>query len=460
MPNTPWPFIWNSNFAGGVMDTSGIARPEFDDRALGGSGPTSALTQMARGLAAYLRGFQRKFGVTLYAVSIQNELNFEQFYNSCAYPRASDYIAALKAARKELDKYPDLKKIRLIGPEDLMGSDAYGLWEYGGEHGPTHKNLQYLAEVNKDPEAKKALDFACIHGYAFDGVNSAGAQPTVWEQWVNGWESAPAPGLPTDVKGFSSYYKKSWMTETSGEDAAWLAPSSGYPKDGAFSIAVKIHQALTAGRESAWIYWQLTDGKTANPETLTDEKTRAKAPKYAAAKHFFRYVRPGAVRIDASVSDADDLLASAYAHEGDKTLTVVLINTASEDLTATLQLGRRALGASEFEAYASHDGSYLAASKIPIAPATNEAKVKVPGYGVVTLLARRMVFVPERKQPAGGTSEPGPTARSGMGACGCHALGAAHHGPTRGAALAAAGVIALAALGARHVRRPSLRRDR
>src|ERR1700677_2347461 len=31
--NTPYPFIWLGNFAGGVLDTSGALRPEFDDSA-------------------------------------------------------------------------------------------------------------------------------------------------------------------------------------------------------------------------------------------------------------------------------------------------------------------------------------------------------------------------------------------------------------------------------------------
>src|SRR5262249_23195540 len=74
---TAWPFIWGGNFVGGKLDVSGTPLPQFNDSSLGGTGPTSALTQFARGLAAYLRGFQNRYKVQLYAVSIQNELNFE-----------------------------------------------------------------------------------------------------------------------------------------------------------------------------------------------------------------------------------------------------------------------------------------------------------------------------------------------------------------------------------------------
>lgn len=380
---TPWPFIWAGNFSGGVFDASGTPRSEFNDAWLGGSGPTSALTQMARALAAYLRGFQQKYGVTLYAVSIQNELNFETFYNSCSYPLSSDYIAALKTARAELDKYDDLKSIRLIGPEDLLGGDGYGMWQYGSGSSAIHKNLQYLQHIAADRAAAIATDFFCIHGYAADGVNASGSDPKQWDWWVNGWTSSPGPRLPATVKGFSSYGKKSWMTETSGEDTAWLAPSSGFPGQGAFSIAVKIHQALTTGRESAWVYWQMTDGKPVQAETLTDGAAQERSAKYSAAKHFFRYIRPGAVRVNVSVTGADALLSSAYVHDANGTLTVVLVNTQPSAVTATLDVPANPIGIASFDAYTSSDASYFKQSTIAVSG--KSIAVTTPGYGVVTL---------------------------------------------------------------------------
>jgi hypothetical protein len=113
MTNIAFPFICIGNWAGGVLDTSGTPRPEFDDSSPGGTGPTSALTQFARGTAAYLRGFQNTYGVPLYAISIQNELDFDEDYFSCFYPVTSIYVAAIEALRAELDQYPDLAGIRI-----------------------------------------------------------------------------------------------------------------------------------------------------------------------------------------------------------------------------------------------------------------------------------------------------------------------------------------------------------
>jgi O-glycosyl hydrolase len=382
-PGTPWPFIWGGNFAGGKLDTSGTPLAIFDDSSQGGSGPTSALTQFARCTAAYLRGFQAAYNVRFYAVSIQNELNFEEFYNSCTYPLSGGYISALKAVRAELDKYPDLAGIRLMGPEDLLGGDIWGMWQYGSGSSTIHKNLQYLENIGADSQAAAALALFCIHGYASDGVSAANATPTLWDWWANGWTASPTPGIPANVPGFTSYCKKSWMTETSGEDPAWLSPTNGFPSNGAWSLALRIHQALTVGQESAWLYWQMTDGNPPGAFTLTSHATLANAPKYVAAKHFFRYIRPGAVRVQATLSGSTNLLASAFLHETNQALTVILLNSAATPMQTTIRLPPQPSGLTAFRAFTSSDSSFWESATLPV---TNESvTVAVPGYGIATL---------------------------------------------------------------------------
>jgi len=434
---TPFPFIWGGNFAGGKLDTSGTPVAQFDDSSLGGTGPTSALTQFARSLAAYLRGYQNTFGVKFYAISIQNELGFEEFYNSTTYHLSAEYIAALKAARAELDKYPDLATIRIVGPEDVMGDSSYQLWELGGGGTISHKSLQIISNVDADPVAKQALSFFNIHGYAPNGISSAGADPVAWGWWANGWTTSPAAGLPGNVKGFTAYNKKSWMTETSGENTPWLSPTSGFPSNGAFSIALKIYQALTVGQESAWLYWQLADGSPAATQTMTDQATGANAPKLVAMKHFARYIRPGAVRVDATVSGSSTLMASAFVHDANGTLTIVLINEANSPTTATVQVPAAPAGLSSFDVRTSSDGSLWQASSATASGGT--LSIPVPAFGVVTLFGTGMatdagVTTPDAGTDGGSTASDGgsPPADGGttadggsgtdggvVGACGC-----------------------------------------
>lgn len=378
----PFPFIWGGNFAGGVLDVSGTPRAQFDDSALGGTGPTSALTQFARGLAAYLRGFQNTFGVKFHAISLQNELSFEQFYNSARYPLSSAYIKALLAARTELDKYPDLEGIRIAGPEDVIGDSAYQMWQLGSRGDISHKNLQFIARVQADPAAAKALSFFNVHGYAADGINAGGTNPAAWNWWANGWAASPAAGLPESVKGFSAFGKKSWMTETSGENPAWRSPATGFPGNGAWSLALRIHQALTVGNQSAWLYWQLAEGKEVGGETLTDRTLGAQSPKLVAMKHFSRYIRPGAVRVDARTSNPAGVAASAFIHDADHTLTVVLINETANPTRVNVRTPA-ALSPTSFEVHTSSDGSYWQRSVAAVD--AGAVTVPVPGFGVVTL---------------------------------------------------------------------------
>jgi O-glycosyl hydrolase len=379
---TPFPFIWLGNYSGGVLDTSGTPRPEFDDSPLGGTGPTSALTQFARCTAAYLRGFQNAYGVTFYAISIQNELDFEEFYNSCLYPLPPAYIAAIKAVRAELDKYPDLAGIKIMGPEDVLGGDAYGMWQYGSGNTATAKNLQFLLAVGADTNAA-AESFFCIHGYDSDGVQAAGATPTQWNWWVNGWGASPAAGIPANVAGFAAYGKKSWMTETSGENPTWLNPTTGFPGDGAWSIALRIQQALTAGRESAWAYWQMTDGSPVGTETLTDQATGTNSAKYVAVKHFFRYIRPNSICVNAAVSGSTALSVSAFWQATNGTMTVVIINASNSPVQAVINSPSRPAGIASWQTFTSSNGSYWQVATNPVS--NGSASINIPAYGVVTL---------------------------------------------------------------------------
>jgi hypothetical protein len=270
-----------------------------------------------------------------------------------------------------------------MGPEDLLGGDAYGLWQYGGGGSTIHKNLQYLQNIFADPQASNALSFFCIHGYASDGVNAANATPTQWNWWANGWTASPAPGIPSNVRGYTFFNKKSWMTETSGENPAWLFPTSGYPSEGAWGLALRIHQPLAAGQQSAWIYWQTTDGSSVGAQTLTDANLRTNAAKYVAAKHYFRYIRPGAVRVDAAITGTSNLLATAFLHETNRTITLVLLNTSASSISADIRVPTSPFAITSFRAFTSHNGDLWRSSSVAVS--NGVASVTVPGYGVATL---------------------------------------------------------------------------
>ena len=236
------------------------------------------LEQFGRYVAAYVKGYEQKFGVPMYAVSIGNEPAFDQVgtnsegFNSCVYDPAR-FVKALKAVADAFDDYGITT--RIMGPEAL----ATGQYTY------TH----YINAIKADPAAAAAIDIYNLHG----------AATSSW------WNLIKDTG------------RRGWMTETSGEAATW---------DGALTMARNAQNALVQGNVSAWLYWQMSDGGTAPSAFTLTAGSDTNIPKFAAARHFFRTIRPGAVRVGASPTDAAGVYASAFVHDQNKTLTSVVMN--------------------------------------------------------------------------------------------------------------------------------------
>src|SRR6185503_8316224 len=60
-----------------------------------------------------------------------------------------------------------------------------------------------------------------------------------------------------------------------------------------------------------------------------------KGKKYYASKQFYRYIRPGAVRVGATSTNAS-VFVSAYQHSAQGTHTIVLANTSTSTQTVTV----------------------------------------------------------------------------------------------------------------------------
>jgi hypothetical protein len=76
---------------------------------------------------------------------------------------------------------------------------------------------------------------------------------------------------------------------------------------------------------SAWVWWQGSQLDDIGEYNLMKGTVTGK--KYQVSKHFYRYIRPSAVRLKASVVDGEKLFVTAYEHAGKNTMTVVVINS-------------------------------------------------------------------------------------------------------------------------------------
>ena len=242
-------------------------------------------------------------GVDLYGLSLQNELMFIEPYNSCTYTitwyneMVNGVVPKIKA---------DFPNVKIFGSENMLEMEAKdGNWP-----------VFYHSGIKNNATTASNIDVLAVHGYSDGIAPSTGS--ALAKMWTNHTEQFTTP-----------LNKEAWMTETSGYTDSWESTSS---KPGALNLALDLHAALFYGNISAWVWWQGSQG-TMDEFSLMSGTTTGK--KYSVSKHYYRYIRPGAVRIK-SLSSDPDIFVTAYENSLKATRTLVIINSGSTDKSVSL----------------------------------------------------------------------------------------------------------------------------
>jgi O-glycosyl hydrolase len=307
------------------------------------------LEQFGRYVSAYVKGFERFCGVPFYAISLQNELMFKEAYNSCQYTPA-EYHDAVRAVGRAFARYGITAKI--MGPEGVAPFGDYFI----------DKQMGWINAVQDDPETAGYLSFFCGHGSGEDISD----QQNYW-------------------KGIEGFGKESWVTEWSGESPDWIHSDQNGKPDGALAMAWHLHQILAGGNASAAVYWQCSDGRAAvSDQNLMGNtpQSAADSAKFAVARQFFRYIRPGSVRL-AVQNDLSDLGTSAFIDPKNHALVIVLVNQANQDRDVRLSLPAlpnlriiRVFRTTATERFAAH---------ADLVPTENAISLSIPAESVTTL---------------------------------------------------------------------------
>jgi O-glycosyl hydrolase len=149
----------------------------------------------------------------------------------------------------------------------------------------------------------------------------------------------------------------------------------------ALYLASVIHTDLTAANASAWQWWTAISAYDYKDGLIYIDRNKTDGNFYAskmlwAMGNYSRFIRPGAVRVDAvSSSTQNQLLVSAY--QNGKNITVVVINPGNENITAVFSTGKSKV---------KFTTSYLTSADAELKPAkiTGDSNV-VPGRSVITL---------------------------------------------------------------------------
>jgi glucosylceramidase len=233
----------------------------------------------ARYLAQYVK-FYAQEGIRITDLGFTNEPDFTAPYASMRY--TPEQAAAF---------------IKVLGPiargVNLACCDSFGWDQAKG----------YTAAIEADPQARRWVKTFTGHVYA---------SPTTSPQ-------------PTD--------KKTWMTEWNPNGTTWNEnwdDGSGY--DG-ITVAQNVHNALTLGEVSAYVYWVGDSlGATRAPIQIDQvNHTYHVSKRLWALAAYSRFIRPGAVRLDTSVADPS-LQVSAFRNDNGSTVVEVL-NTGTAPVT-------------------------------------------------------------------------------------------------------------------------------
>lgn len=95
------------------------------------------------------------------------------------------------------------------------------------------------------------------------------------------------------------------------------------------ALARSMYTAFRFGNVSAWVFWSLSEEQASDYSLMTTGGIKSK--RYWVSKQFYRYVRPGAVRVETITETSDrtdpDLLPLAFVKDGLPTLVISNIGT-------------------------------------------------------------------------------------------------------------------------------------
>jgi O-glycosyl hydrolase len=243
---------------------------------------TDMREEFAEYCAAYVRAM-KEAGVPMYGLSLQNEMYFSQDFASCQYT-SQEMVDLIKIVGARFDaeeaKADGFVRPVLFAPEHVLGD-----W--------------FLTEINnfmtltgRDADASRYTGVIALHAYTENATNPANIPNTLWGRAK---ASAEKIGKPL------------WMTETSGFEVS---------HNGALEMMEGVYTSLAYGGARAWVHFS-AEGAFVQFSERTDL--------FYAAKQFFRFIRPGARRIDAAIEGNLNVLPVCFRN-ADGSAVIVVIN--------------------------------------------------------------------------------------------------------------------------------------
>ena len=267
-----------------------------NNNTVGGNFLSSSNKAYAAQLANYVVSNQIVNGITIYAVSIQNEPDANVSYTSCHWTaqQIHDFATNLYNAFAA----SNVVSTKVMLPEDES-------WQ---------TNL--YTPTMADPNAAADVGIIANHNYVADNLHG---------------DQNPPAALP-------SFGKPLWETEVSTLSGAGVTNYFDPSITNAMYWATRIHLFMTVAQANAWHYWYLITGTSpSDNEGLMGTGDIASKRMFAVGQ-FSRFIRPNYYRIGAT-NDNAGIMISAYKDSVSPAFAIVAINTnAGTDITETFNL--------------------------------------------------------------------------------------------------------------------------
>jgi O-glycosyl hydrolase len=291
----------------------------------------------AKLLVEWVRFF-RSLGIDLYALSSTNEPRFSHWFSSCVY--TPDEYAELIEVVSWMFRNQGEAPIRLFGPEHMS-------WDIDG-------NRAYLDAVRRRRRAFEALTAIASHGY-IDGYRADLRS-----------ESTRALGRLA-----APYRRDLWITEGGFGGHIWPAPLH--------QLAASFVYALRDGGVSLITTWQSLTRHPPDEHALMS--VRGPTKKTFAAMQFWRFIRPGMVRIEAASREQLDTVA--FEDAGSQRAAIVIVNRTKSAYPVSLSgIGKGLVKIDEaFVTDASRDCSQIHAG-------LDVHALNIPAESIVTLVLK------------------------------------------------------------------------
>ncbi len=283
--------------------------------------------------AGYVANMKSQYGVTLYAISVQNEPDADVTnYESCNWNalQIHDFVPYLYNALAA----SNVASTKIMLPESQNWLD--------------YSNLAVIAMT--DPSVAGDVGIVADHNY--DGTNG--------------------PASLTK----NSYGKALWETEVSTFD-----PFDGSITNGVY-WAQRIYLFMTGAQANAWHFWWLIPYNPDN-EGLTDTNGIPAARMYAVG-NYSRFVRPNFYRIDAN-ANFSPIWISAYKDSASTAFAIVAVNTTATAVNQIFNLTN--FTAASVTPWIT-SGALSLASQTPVAVANSSFTYALPALSVVTFVGQ------------------------------------------------------------------------